>query len=142
MRPAIYIGGNFTELVLKKDGAYHTVRELTTLDCPTDGLILGVDQILEQAGMKADSIKLVVDGTNEAGQAIDVRDPMADQLKVAARSADPVTALLSIEAIFGSDLAGNADVVAAIQSAYQQLLADGAAKTVRAYLEQTPLMQC
>ncbi len=76
-----------------------------------------------------------VAGTNEAGQAIDVRDPMADQLKVAARSANPVTALLSIEAIFGSDLAGNADVVAAIQSAYQQLLADGAAKTVRAYLE-------
>jgi fructuronate reductase len=76
-----------------------------------------------------------VAGTNEAGQAIDVRDPMADQLKVAARSTNPVTALLSIEAIFGSDLAGNADVVAAIQSAYKQLLADGAAKTVRAYLE-------
>jgi fructuronate reductase len=83
-----------------------------------------------------------VAGTNEAGQAIDVRDPMADQLKVAARSADPVTALLSIEAIFGLDLASNADVVAAIQSAYQQLLSDGVAKTVRAYLEQTPSMQC
>ena len=51
-------------------------------------------------------------------------------------------ALLSIEAIFGPDLAGNADMVAAIQSAYRQLLGDGAAKTVRAYLEQTPLMQC
>ena len=51
IRPAIYIGGNFTELVLKNYGAYHTVKELTTLDCPTDGLILGVDRILEQVGM-------------------------------------------------------------------------------------------
>ena len=63
IRPAIYIGGNFTELVLKNDGAYHTVKELTTLDCPTDGLILGVDQILEQARMKAESIKLIAHGT-------------------------------------------------------------------------------
>ena len=51
IRPAIYIGGNFTELVLKNDGAYHSVKELTTLDCPTDGLILGVDRILEKVGM-------------------------------------------------------------------------------------------
>ncbi|GIR51070.1 MAG: hypothetical protein CM15mP60_1310 [Alphaproteobacteria bacterium] len=58
-----------------------------------------------------------VAGTDEAGQPIDVRDPMADHLKLAATSADPVKALLSIEAIFGPDLAGNADVVAAIQSA-------------------------
>ena len=50
IRPAIYIGGNFTELVLKNDGVYHTVKELTTLDCPTDGLILGVDQVLARPG--------------------------------------------------------------------------------------------
>ena len=66
IRPAIYIGGNFAELVLKNDGAYHTVKELTTLDCPIDGLILGVDQILEQARMKAGSIKLIVHGTTLA----------------------------------------------------------------------------
>jgi len=77
-----------------------------------------------------------VAGTDEAGQEIDVRDPMADHLKLAATSADPVKALLSIEAIFGPDLAGNADVVAAIQSAYRQLSDEGAAKTVMAYLEQ------
>ena len=70
IRPAIYIGGNFTELVLKNDGAYHTVKELTTLDCPTDGLILGVDQILEQARMKAGSIKLIVHGTTLATNAM------------------------------------------------------------------------
>ena len=70
IRPAIYIGGNSAELVCKNDGAYHTVKELTTLDCPTDGLILGVDQILEQAGMKADSIKLIVHGTTLANKAM------------------------------------------------------------------------
>ena len=111
--------------------------------------ILGTLRDIVAAGRMPKGLCLViagwmryVAGTNEAGQAIDVRDPMADQLKVAARSADPVTALLSIEAIFGSDLASNADVVAAIQSAYQQLLSDGVAKTVRAYLEQTPSMKC
>ena len=76
-----------------------------------------------------------VAGTDEAGQPIILRDPMADHLKVAANSADPVTALLSIEAIFGTDLAGNADVVAAIQSAYQQLSDEGATKAVMAYIE-------
>ena len=70
IRPAIYIGGNFTELVLKKYGAYQTVKELTTLDCPTDGLIMDVDRILEQAGMKAESIKLIVHGTNLATNAM------------------------------------------------------------------------
>jgi len=63
IRPAIYIGGNFMKLLLKNDGAHHTVTELATLDCSTDGLIPGVDQILEQAGMKAESIKLIVHGT-------------------------------------------------------------------------------
>jgi len=73
-----------------------------------------------------------VAGIDEAGQPIDVRDPMADHLKQAANSADPVTALLSIEAIFGSDLAGNENVVATIRSAYRQLSDDGAARAVMA----------
>ena len=70
IRPAIYIGGNFMKLLLKNDGAHHTVTELATLDCSTDGLIPGVDQILEQAGMKAESIKLIVHGTNLATNAM------------------------------------------------------------------------
>ena len=73
-----------------------------------------------------------VAGIDEAGQPIDVRDPMADHLKQAANSADPVTALLSIEAIFGSDLAGNENVVATIRSAYRRLSDDGAARAVMA----------
>jgi len=73
-----------------------------------------------------------VAGIDEAGQPIDVRDPMADHLKQAANSADPVTALLSIEAIFGSDLAGNENVVATIRSAYRRLSDGGAARAVMA----------
>ena len=109
--------------------------------------ILGTLRDIVEAGRMPKGLCLViagwmryVAGTNEAGQAIDVRDPIADQLKVAARSANPVTALLSIEAIFGSDLAGNANVVAAIRSAYQQLVGNGAAKTVRLYLEKPPCL--
>ena len=75
-----------------------------------------------------------VAGTDEAGQPIDVRDPMADHLKLAATSADSVKALLSIEAIFGPDLAGNADVVAAIQSAYRQLSDEGATNAALTYI--------
>ena len=77
-----------------------------------------------------------VAGTDEREQAIDVRDPMADRLKMAASSADPVIALLSIKVIFGSDLADNPDLVATLKSAYRHLVDDGAAKTVLAYLEQ------
>lgn len=50
-----------------------------------------------------------VSGTDEAGQAIDVRDPMADRLRELAQShdnpADIVAALLSVEEIFPRDLA-------------------------------------
>ena len=70
IRPAIYIGGTFKDLVLENDGVYHTVKELTTLDRPAGGLILGVDRILEEAGIKADSIKLIVHGTTLANNAM------------------------------------------------------------------------
>ena len=73
IRPAIYIGGTFKDLVLENDGSYHTVNELTTLDRPADGLILGVDRILEEAGIKADNIKLIVHGTTLATNAMSER---------------------------------------------------------------------
>lgn len=43
---------------------------LTTLNRPTDGLMLSVDRILEQAGMVADSIELIVHGTTLATNAL------------------------------------------------------------------------
>ncbi len=53
-----------------------------------------------------------VAGTDEAGRAIDVRDPLAAELATLAGSAGPVVArlahaLLSVAAIFGQDLPAN-----------------------------------
>jgi len=76
-----------------------------------------------------------VAGTDEAGQPIDVRDPMAAELCTAASAPDPVTALMSFEAVFGSDLVDNTDLVAAIRSAHQELTAKGATGAVMAYIE-------
>ena len=70
IRLAIDIGGTFTDLVLEDDGTRHTVKVLTTLDRPADGLMLAVDRILEQAGMEADSIELIVHGTTLATNAL------------------------------------------------------------------------
>ena len=75
-----------------------------------------------------------VAGADEAGQPIDVRDPMAAELRTAASAPDPVTALMSIEAVFGSDLSDNANLVAAIRSAHQRLRDKGAADAVKAHV--------
>ena len=50
IRLAIDIGGTFTALALEDDGTRHTVKVLITIDRPADGLMLGIDRILEQAG--------------------------------------------------------------------------------------------
>ena len=70
IRLATDIGGTFTDLVLEDDGTRHTVKVLTTLDRPADGLMLGVDRILEQARMEAESIELIVHGTTLATNAL------------------------------------------------------------------------
>ena len=70
IRLAIDVWGTITDLFIEDDGTRHTVKVLTTLDRPAEGLILGVDRILEEAGMKADSIKLIVHGTTLATNAM------------------------------------------------------------------------
>ena len=52
----------------------------------------------------------------------------------AASRPDPVMALLSTEVIFGSELAGNEELVAAIRSAHRNLTAKGATDAVMAYI--------
>ena len=74
-----------------------------------------------------------VGGIDESGKAIDVRDPMADELRAAAQSVDPVLAFLAMESIFGADLADNDDLVDALRDAYGALAEHGAAAAVRAY---------
>ena len=74
-----------------------------------------------------------VRGIDRDGQPIDVRDPMFDQLREAAFAQDPVASLLSIETIFGTDLAKNQTLVDAIRSAYDNLADKGVLEAVTQY---------
>jgi 5-oxoprolinase (ATP-hydrolysing) len=70
IRLAIDIGGTFTDLVLEDDCTRHTAKVLTTPDRPADGLMHGVELILEQSGIEAGSIELIVHGTTLATNAL------------------------------------------------------------------------
>ncbi|ONG59164.1 mannitol dehydrogenase [Pseudoroseomonas deserti] len=72
-----------------------------------------------------------VGGVDEAGTPIDVRDPMAAELRAALNAAgeDPaarIAALLRLTEVFGQDLPGMPRFVAAVTEAYRALLQDGA----------------
>ncbi len=76
-----------------------------------------------------------VAGTDEAGRAIDVRDPLAIPLRERIDSAgsDPaaqVRALASVEAVFGKDLPGSEVFMDALTEAYTALLRRGVRKAV------------
>ncbi|SNY63547.1 mannitol dehydrogenase family protein [Enterobacter sp. CC120223-11] len=74
-----------------------------------------------------------VSGTDEQGNAIDVRDPLADKIRaivVKSSEADRVTALLSLSEIFGSDLPHNAAFVKTVQQAWLLLGEKGARQAV------------
>lgn len=74
-----------------------------------------------------------VSGVDDAGQAIDVRDPLVDKIKRlvdASQQEERVSALLGLEEIFGKDLPGNPQFVAEITSAWQQLTTFGARQAV------------
>ncbi|PVZ82726.1 fructuronate reductase [Serratia sp. S1B] len=71
-----------------------------------------------------------VAGVDERGEAIDVRDPMVAQFQAIyaehGLNVSVVKALLSIEAIFGTDLIANDTFVTAVTDAYQRILDQGA----------------
>ncbi|AKK83953.1 MULTISPECIES: mannitol dehydrogenase family protein [Klebsiella] len=74
-----------------------------------------------------------VSGVDDAGQAIDVRDPLVDKIKRlvdASQQEERVSALLGLEEIFGKDLPGNPQFVAEITSAWQQLTTFGSRQAV------------
>ena len=75
-----------------------------------------------------------VSGTDEAGRAIDVRDPTADRLRAAATSGDPVGAVLAVEQVVPPALAADPRFRDAVASAHARLTADGAASAVRDYV--------
>jgi len=101
-----------------------SIRDCLRLGAPFDRLALGI------AGWMR-----YVTGTDEKGRAIDVRDPMAEELRVLAGSASAsaghlVRALVLVEDIFGSDLAANPHFRAAVAQRLDRLYAIGAKRAV------------
>ena len=73
-----------------------------------------------------------VGGLDEAGQPIDVRDPLAEALKAASDEAeDKVAALLSFDSIFDPNLAADDRFRSAVTKAYDGLVRNGARATVK-----------
>jgi len=77
-----------------------------------------------------------VTGTDETGAPIDVRDPLADELKrlTAAAGRDPeriVAALAGIEQVFGTDLPKDPRFTGPVTAALRSLFEKGAQETVR-----------
>lgn len=73
-----------------------------------------------------------VSGKDLSGQAIDVKDPLANRLAVAANSPDPVDALLAMTEVFPPDLAKV--LSSPVQSAYRNLRQLGALAAMEAVL--------
>ncbi len=76
-----------------------------------------------------------VSGVDDAGQPVEIKDPLADiiQQKVQQSTTENrVAALLSLTAIFGEDLANNAEFTRHIEHAWQLLVSKGAHGAVAA----------
>lgn len=74
-----------------------------------------------------------VSGVDDAGQTIDVRDPLAQKIKDRVGNSsqeERVATLLGLREIFGSDLPGDARFVSHISLAWQSLCAKGARQAV------------
>ena len=69
-RLAVDIGGTFTDLALEHEGGRVTIKVLTTPSQPERGVLDGVAAILQQAGMTAGDITIMVHGTTLATNAI------------------------------------------------------------------------
>lgn len=92
-----------------------TVRERLARGLPIPRLAMAVAAWIRYVG-----------GVDEAGAAIDVRDPLAAQLRALHGAGDVVRAVLGVEAIFGADLPRSDAFVAAVMDAYTILLQRGA----------------
>ena len=96
-----------------------TIRDRLKANAPIDGLALGV-----AAWMR------YVTGLDERGGAIDVRDPLKDELRAKANAAGLdaqrlAPALLSIDRIFGRDLPADPRFTTAVTAALDSLIRHG-----------------
>jgi fructuronate reductase len=77
-----------------------------------------------------------VSAVDENQQPIEVLDPLADELRAICDkhgyTVEVVQALMAVDSIFAPELAANTTFVAAVESAYQSLIASGAKAAVAA----------
>ncbi|KXF75107.1 mannitol dehydrogenase [Paramesorhizobium deserti] len=100
-----------------------TIRDRLKADKPWDRLALAVVAFIFYAA-----------GTDEKGRPIDVRDPLAGQLK-AEGGVDPATHLrrvIAIGSIFGADLGRDERFFNKVEAAYRSLLSGGAHAAISA----------
>ncbi|ENA0610897.1 fructuronate reductase [Enterobacter bugandensis] len=74
-----------------------------------------------------------VSGADERGNAIDVRDPLADKIRAivdASSDADRVRAFMDLSEVFGDALPNNPVFVEAVDRAYQRIVRHGARRAV------------
>jgi N-methylhydantoinase A len=64
------IGGTFTDVVLEAGERRYSIKVLTTYDAPERALLEGVTALLEQAGLQAGDVDLIVHGTTLATNAL------------------------------------------------------------------------
>jgi N-methylhydantoinase A len=69
-RLAVDIGGTFTDIVLEAGNERTTAKVLTTQAAPEEGVIIGITDALERAGIEAEAIDLLIHGTTLATNAI------------------------------------------------------------------------
>src|ERR1700748_1411712 len=69
-RLAVDIGGTFTDLVLELPDRTLSAKVLTTHDAPDEAVSAGTRAILQEAGVAASSLELVIHGTTLATNAL------------------------------------------------------------------------
>lgn len=67
---AVDIGGSFTDVVLQAGDRRFTAKALTTPRAPEDGVMTGIAEVLEHAGLPAAAISLFILGTTLATNAL------------------------------------------------------------------------
>ena len=69
-RLAVDIGGTFTDVVVEFDGRRVTSKVLTTRDAPEEGVLTGFRAVLDEAGLSAGDIGILIHGTTLATNAM------------------------------------------------------------------------
>lgn len=104
----------------------HTIRARLAAGAPIERLGLGVAAFMRYAA-----------GIDEKGDAIDVRDPLADRIRslTAGRTApaEVFDAYMTMDDVFGADLPADPRFRSAVEGALGALLAAGSAATVLRY---------